>query len=177
MTQAAVSHQIKGLEAQLGIRLFRRLNRRLLLTDAGQGYLPALTEAFDRIAEATRRLAMGGESGALRVSTLPSFAAKWLLPRLSRFRRRHPEIDVLVSATHGLADFRRDDVDLAIRFGRGTYPGLHSLLLMADEVFVVCSPKLLEDGPPLREPADLRHFTLLHDSTTEGERQHWRAWI
>ncbi len=177
VTQAAISHQIKGLETQLGVQLFRRLNRRLLLSDAGQGYLPALTEAFDRVAEATARLSAAGGAGSLRVSALPSMAAKWLLPRLSRFRARHPDIDVLVSASHALADFQRDDVDLAIRYGQGRYPGLHAVPLMDDEVFVVCCPKLLEMDPPLHDPHDLRHHTLLHDSTTEGERQHWRIWL
>jgi LysR family glycine cleavage system transcriptional activator len=177
VTQAAISHQVKALEEQLGLQLFRRLNRRLLLTDPGQAYLSALTGAFDAIAEATERLAAAHSGGSLRVSTLPSMAAKWLLPRLSRFRERHPDIDVLVSATHGLADFRRDDVDLAIRYGKGDYPGLEAVFMMRDEIFVVCSPKLLEDGPPLHEPADLRRHTLLHDSTTEGERQHWGLWL
>ena len=118
-----------------------------------------------------------GGGGSLRVSTLPSFAAKWLLPRLSRFRARHPEIDVLVSATHGLSDFRRDDLHLAIRYGQGRYPELDVVPLMDDEIFVVCSPKILEDGPPLAAPADLDRHTLLHDSTTEGERQNWRNWL
>ncbi|MEE8535661.1 MAG: transcriptional regulator GcvA [Kiloniellales bacterium] len=177
VTQAAVSHQIKGLEEQLGLPLFRRLNRRLLLTDAGQAYLPALSEAFDRIAEATDRLSAGRGGGALKVSALPSTAAKWLLPRLSRFRDRHPEIDVLVSASHALVDFRRDDVDLAIRYGRGVYPGLECLPLMPDEIFPVCSPGLLADGPPLKGPEDLFRHTLLHDQTTEGEVQNWRNWF
>jgi LysR family glycine cleavage system transcriptional activator len=139
VTQAAISHQVKSLEEQLGLPLFRRLNRRLLLTDAGQTYVSSLTltdagqtyvssltEAFDGIAEATERTT-AQRGGSLRVSTLPSMAAKWLLPRLSRFRARHPEIDVYVSASHGLADFRRDDLHLAIRYGKGNYPGLEAV--------------------------------------------------
>jgi LysR family glycine cleavage system transcriptional activator len=177
VTQAAVSHQIKGLEEQLGLPLFRRLNRRLLLSDAGQAYLPALSEAFDGIAEATGRLSAERRGGAVKVSALPSTAAKWLLPRLSRFREQHPDIDVLVSAAHALVDFRRDDVDLAIRYGRGVYPGLECLPLMPDEVFPVCSPALLAHGPPLRRAEDLAHHTLLHDQTTEGEIQNWRNWF
>lgn len=177
VTQAAISHQVKTLEEQLGLQLFRRLNRRLLLTDHGQAYLSTLTSVFDEIDAATERLTVAHGGGSLRVSVLPSMAARWLLPRLSRFRERHPDIDVLVSAAHTLADFRRDDVDLAIRYGKGVYPGLEAVFLMRDEIFVVCSPKLLEEGPPLREPADLKHHTLLHDSTTEGERQHWGRWM
>jgi LysR family glycine cleavage system transcriptional activator len=177
VTQAAISHQVKLLEAQLGLPLFRRLNRRLLLSDAGQTYVSSLTQAFDEIAEATKRATADSGGGSLRVSALPSMAAKWLLPRLSRFRARHPEIDVLVAATHDLSDFRREDLHLAIRFGSGHYPELEVVPLMDDEIFVVCSPKLLADGPPLATPADLKHHTLLHDSTTEGERQSWRNWL
>jgi LysR family glycine cleavage system transcriptional activator len=177
VTQAAISHQVKSLEEQLGLRLFRRLNRRLLLTDAGQTYVSGLTVAFDGIAEATERATAERSGGNLRISTLPSLAAKWLLPRLSRFRARHPEIDVLVSASHGLADFRRDDLHLAIRYGKGNYPGLETVPLMDDEIFVVCSPKLLDDGPPLRTPADLRHHTLLHDTSVEADRRDWRVWL
>jgi len=119
VTQAAVSHQIKALEAALGLQLFRRFNRRLMLTDAGQAYLPPLRDALDQIAAATARLKSMEETGSLTVSVLPSFAAKWLLPRLSCFRERHPELDVLVSASHSLVDFGYDEVDLAIRYGLG----------------------------------------------------------
>ena len=177
VTQAAISHQVKSLEEQLGLPLFRRLNRRLLLTDAGQTYVSSLTEAFDGIAEATERATAQSGGGSLRISTLPSMAAKWLLPRLARFRTRHPEIDVFVSASHGLADFRRDDLHLAIRYGKGTYPGLEAVLLMDDDIFVVCSPQLLAAGPPLSTPADLRHHTLLHDTSVEAGRRDWRNWL
>jgi LysR family transcriptional regulator, glycine cleavage system transcriptional activator len=177
VTQAAISHQVKTLEEQLGLPLFRRLNRRLLLTDAGQVYASDLTRTFDGIAEATERIASARSGGSLRISTLPSMAAKWLLPRLSRFRARYPEVDVLVSASHGLVDFRRDDVHLAVRYGKGNYPGLETVLLMDDEIFVVCSPQVLASGPPLRDPEDLKHHTLLHDSSLEAGRRDWRAWL
>jgi LysR family glycine cleavage system transcriptional activator len=174
VTQAAISHQIKALEAALGLQLFRRFNRRLMLTDAGQAYLPPLREALDGIAAATERLRAAEETGSLKVSVLPSFAAKWLLPRLSRFRERHPEIDVLVSANNALVEFARDDVDIAIRYGFGRYPGLEVKFLMGDRIFPVCSPKLLATGPPLREPSDLRHHTLLHEATGS---ESWRIWL
>ena len=177
VTQAAISHQVKTLEEQLALPLFRRLNRRLLLTDAGQTYVSSLTEAFDGIAEATERATAQRGGGSLRISTLPSMAAKWLLPRLSRFRARHPEIDVFVSASHGLADFRRDDLHLAIRYGKGNYPGLEAVHLMDDEIFVVCSPQLMASGPPLSNPADLRRHTLLHDISVEADRRDWRVWL
>ena len=177
VTQAAVSHQVKALETQLGLQLFRRLNRRLLLTDTGQAYLPSLTAAFDQIADTTDRLANAPARESLRVSVLPSTAAKWLLPRLTRFNARHPDIDVLVSSNHALVDFRRDDVDLAVRFGQGHYPGLVTVPLMQEQVFPVCSPKLLTDGPPLREPRDLAHHTLLHSEHFEGDIEQWSVWL
>lgn len=177
VTQAAVSHQVKALEETLGIALFRRFNRRLMLTDAGQAYLPPLREALDQIALATERLKTVEDSGALKVSVLPSFAAKWLLPRLSRFRARHPEIDVLVSAKDALVDFARDEADIAIRFGWGRYPGLTTHDFMGDVVFPVCSPEILKSGPPLEKPADLKQHTLLHDPTTVTDAIDWRGWL
>ena len=109
MTQAAVSHQVKALEEHLNIRLFRRFNRRLMLTDAGQSYLPALRDALDSIAMATQKLHRVEAVGGLKVSVMPSFAAKWLLPRLSKFRAAYPEIDIMISASEKLVDFERDE--------------------------------------------------------------------
>jgi len=178
VTQAAVSHQIKALEAALDVQLFRRFNRRLMLTDAGQAYLPPLREALDGIAAATDRLRAVERTGPLKVSVLPSFGAKWLLPRLFGFRERHPEIDVLVAASDKLVDFARDDVDIGIRYGQGRYPGLRVDLLMRDEIFPVCSPRLLEGAHPLRRPADLKHHTLLHDQVAGTEDDpDWRLWL
>jgi LysR family glycine cleavage system transcriptional activator len=178
VTQAAVSHQIKALEAALDVQLFRRFNRRLMLTDAGQAYLPPLREALDGIAAATERLRAAEHTGPLKISVLSSFGAKWLLPRLFGFRERHPEIDVLVSASDKLVDFAHDDVDIGIRYGQGRYPGLRVDLLMRDEIFPVCSPRLLEGAHPLRRPADLEHHTLLHDQVAgTQEDPDWRIWL
>ena len=179
VTQAAISHQVKALEDVLGIQLFRRLNRRLMLSDAGQGYLPPLRDALDAIAAATMRLQANEDSGTLKVSVLQSFAAKWLLPRLVRFRERHPEIDVVVSATDRLTDFGRDEADMAIRYGPGRNPAhLRSDLLMTDAAYPVCSPKLLEGRHPLRQASDLRHHALLHDSVSRtDDNPDWRLWL
>ena len=177
VTQAAVSHQIKALEEALGVQLFRRLNRRLMLTDAGQLYLPALSEAFDKIDAATGRLRADEDAGSLTVSVANSLAAKWLLPRLPRFRARHPDIEVEVSAADKMVDFGRDRVEMGIRYGLGNYPGLKVDLLMEDTVFPVCSPKLLDGRPPLRQPEDLRHHRLLHDDIGIGEMPNWRSWL
>jgi LysR family glycine cleavage system transcriptional activator len=179
VTQAAISHQVKALEETLAVQLFRRLNRRLILTDAGQGYLPPLREALDSIAAATRRLRAHDQAGPLRVSVLNSFAAKWLLPRLSRFRDRHPEIDVVVAASGTLTDFGQEDVDMGIRYGLGRYPdNLRIDLLMRDSVYPVCSPNLLEGPHPLLVPEDLRHHTLLHDTVSgSDDSPDWRFWL
>ena len=178
VTQAAISHQVKTLEEHLGLSLFRRLNRRLVLTEAGQIYLPVLREAFDAIAAGTQRLNQDQSSGPLHISVLPSFAAKWLLPRMSRFRERHPDIDVMVSANNKLIDFSEETIEMGIRYGLGGYPGLRTDLLLSDAVFPVCSPKLLHGPHPLKSPQDLRHHTLLHDEVSRhDESPDWRSWL
>lgn len=173
VTQAAISHQIKTLEDQLGVKLFRRAPRGLMLTESGQVYLPSVRDAFDRLAAATDRLQTREESGILTVSLLPSFAARWLVPRLRRFRNAHPDIDLRVAAEERLTDFERDGVDVAIRYGGGHYPGLYAKRILAESFFPVCSPSLIDGPLPLRAPADLRHHTLLHDDV----RMDWPMWL
>ncbi len=180
VTPAAVSHQIKALEEQLGVALFRRLTRALRLTEAGQAALPSLRDGFDKLAEGVARARAHETSGAVTVSVGPSFAAKWLVPRLDRFRMAHPDIEVRIDATDQLVDFERDNVDLSIRFGSGHYPGLEvEPLLIEETIFPVCSPALLEGPQPLREPTDLRHHTLLHlDWDLERvTAPSWRMWL
>jgi LysR family transcriptional regulator, glycine cleavage system transcriptional activator len=171
VTQAAVSHQIRALEERLGLKLFRRMGRRLLLTDVAQLYLPEVRAAFDRIGEATRRLRQAETGGVLTMSVLPSFATKWLLPRLPRFRQAHPDIDVRVSSDSAMVDFARDDYDLGIRAGRGRWPGLRAELILTEHLIVVLSPTLQAEKP-LREPDDIRHHTLLHDDPDDR----WLLW-
>jgi LysR family glycine cleavage system transcriptional activator len=173
VTQTAISHQIKALEERLGVRLFRRLPRGLLLTEEAQRYLPPVRDAFDRIAAATEQLAAGGAGGRLTVSVLPSFAAKWLVPRLGRFRATQPDLDLRISASSQLVDFARDDVDVAIRMGRGHYPGLRVDRLFGESMVPVCAPELLTGAHPLRRPEDLRHHVLLHDDDHTG----WQLWL
>ncbi|WP_448187294.1 transcriptional regulator GcvA [Azospirillum sp. sgz301742] len=160
VTQAAVSHQIKGLEEWLGLPLFRRVNRGLVLTDAGQAYLPPLREALDLMANATERLFRKDSTGTLTISTMPSFAAKWLVLRMGRFQAAHPELDVRLHTTSQMVDFAQQDVDVAIRFGSGNWPDLRIERLLNENIFPVCSPRLL---PALKGPADLKNHTLLHD--------------
>ncbi|MCW5772108.1 MAG: transcriptional regulator GcvA [Rhodospirillaceae bacterium] len=179
VTPGAVSQQIKQLEDHLGCQLFRRTNRHLLLTDEGQACLPGLIESFDRMHEALDAIAQVGRDGRLTVSVAPSLAAKWLVPRLDRFTALHPEIDVLVSASMQLTDFEAESVDCAIRYGAGRYPHLVVEKLMAESVVPVCSPALLEGKTALRKPADLEHFTLLHDDSPDQDAScpDWRMWL
>ncbi len=175
VTHSAVSHQIKALEDWLGIPLFRRVNRGLVLTESGQAFLKPVRDSFERLAEATRRLQVRERSGPLVVSVMPSFAAKWLVPHLKGFRQRHPEIDVRIQATSQLIDFGREDVDICIRYGRGVWPGLSAELLMQESLFPVASPRLLEGPIPLKTPQDLCHHTLLSDY--DGRVDFWQLWL
>src|SRR5271163_508980 len=152
VTQTAISHQIRRLEEELGIRLFIRQNRALELTPEASDYLPGVRAAFNDLRLATDRLLRKDDGHVLTVSTLASLAAKWLLPRLSAFQEAHPGIDVRITTSPGLVDFRRDNVDAAIRYGRGYWPGLRADWLMADELFPVCSPELLKGDKSLQSP-------------------------
>ncbi len=175
VTQTAISHQIRRLEAELGIRLFVRQNRSLTLTPEAREYLPGIRAAFNDLRLATDRLLRKDGDRVLTVSTLASFAAKWLLPRLSSFQQANPEIDVRITSSTSLVDFRRDDVDAAIRYGRGHWVGLRADWLTADELFPVCSTALLKGDKPLQCPKDLAHHTLLH--TSGGYDDDWRLWL
>lgn len=173
VTQTAISHQIKRLEDELGVRLFARQNRSLALTPQARDYLPLVRAAFDDLRLATERLVRKDGGKVLTVSTMASLAAKWLLPRLAAFQELHPEIDVRITTSNSLVDFAKEDVDAAIRYGRGHWPGVRAEWLMRDELFPVCSPALLKGRKPLRSPEDLAHHTLLHSSYDDD----WRLWL
>ncbi len=174
VTQTAISHQIKRLEEQLGQRLFIRRNRRLLLTEAAQELLPAVRTAFDGLNAAVEQLSRSDRSGSLTVSTVISFTTKWLVPRLAGFQAAYPEIDVRITASADLVDFSRDDVDMAIRYGHGDWPGLRVDRLICEDVFPVCSPSLMRGATPLRRPVDLAHHTLLHVTSYQED---WQVWL
>jgi LysR family glycine cleavage system transcriptional activator len=174
LTPSAISHQIKSLEEQVGTKLFERRGRNVGLTDAGGRYYPALRQAFDRMHEATEELKQSDRFGALTVNVLPTFAIRWLLPQLNEFQERHPEIEVRITTNVRNIDFLQTEADAAVRFGNGDWPGLESRLLMTEEIVPVCSPTLLEKGPGLKSPADLKHYSLLHDINRPDT---WRAWL
>jgi LysR family glycine cleavage system transcriptional activator len=173
VTSGAVSQQVKLLEDTLGLKLFNRERQRLLITEAGQAYLAVIREALDQIAAGTERLVQRQRSGVLTVSVSPDFAAKWLINRLSRFAEAHPQIDLRIAAEDQHSDFARQDVDLAVRHGDGTWPGLNVVQLCAERLFPVCSPKLIERLNQKPEPADLLKFPLLrlNDWST------WHRWF
>jgi LysR family glycine cleavage system transcriptional activator len=171
VTQGAVSHQVKALEQELGVKLFNRERHRLVITEAGREYLAVVRDALDRIALGTERLLQRQRSGALTISTSPDFAAKWLVHRLGRFAEAHPDIDLRVSATMHHVDFATEDVDIAVRHGDGNWAGLHVERLCSEQLFPVCSPKLVETG--LKQPRDVLKFPILH---LDG-RQDWSRWL
>lgn len=173
VTQGAVSHQVKALEEELGLRLFARERQRLLITDAGRSYLEVVRDAFDRLAVGTNQLLQRQTTGVLTVTTSPNFAAKWLVHRLGRFAETHPEIDLRISASLQHVDFAREDIDLAIRHGDGSWPGLHVTQLCSEKLFPVCSPALIRGRGNLRSPTDLRRQTLLH----VNDRRDWAKWL
>src|SRR5262247_2653293 len=131
VTQGAVSHQVKALEQELGVKLFNRERQRLVITESGRQYLAVVRDALDRIAVGTDRLVQRQTSGALTISTSPDFAAKWLVHRLGRFAEAHPDIDLRVSATMHHVDLAREQIDLAVRHGEGNWGGLDVLRLCA----------------------------------------------
>jgi LysR family glycine cleavage system transcriptional activator len=190
VTPAAISHQIKTLEDYLGVQLFRRLNRSLQLTEAGQAGLPCVREGFECLAKGVERITANEGAGILTVSVTPMFAAKWLVPRIHRFARAHPQIDLRIAASMAVIDSRRstalsvvefhkDNVDVAIRFGSGDYPGMHVERLFWPVVVPVCSPLLLDGAHPLNDPVDLRYHTLLHHDARflEDAWPSWETWL
>lgn len=171
VTHGAVSHQVRALEEELGVQLFTRNGKRLCLTDAGMRYAQQIRTALMVIADATREVRSSDRDRRLVVSMLSSFAARFITPRIGSFIERHPEIDVELQSTNSLTDFARDDVDLAIRFGSGTYPGLHVEPLFEEVFFPACAPTL-NGGKLPQTPADLVHYNLLR-----SDDELWRPWF
>src|SRR5258708_18079621 len=174
VTQAAISHQIKFLEELLGQPLFRRMTRRLMLTDAGQTLLPGIREGFETLTAAVGRLRAAGGSGTLTVSLMATLALRWLVPRLGRWQQAHPDIDVRLSTNSRLVDFTREDVDVGIRHGRGAWPGLRATKLFEPTYTPILNPVLLPPGVRITRPADLLHLPLLRENDEEVS---WKTWF
>jgi LysR family transcriptional regulator, glycine cleavage system transcriptional activator len=179
VTPAAISHQIKTLEEYLHMQLFRRSTRRLFLTEQGQLALGHFRDGFDRLAKGVDALRTRGERGVLTVSTSPSFAAKWLVPRLGAFAQQYPEIDLRLAANTALVDFDRDNVDAAIRFGRGVYDRLSTCRLFGESLTPMLSPKFVGRRKLVTSPADLARLPLLHDDSVRmtGRQPGWAEWF
>lgn len=175
VTPAAISQQIKQLETSLGVALFRR-SKVLAVSEAAAAVLPLLSEAFDQMEKAVDRLRGGNVGGPLVVSTPPTFAARWLVSRLEDFQTRHPDIEMRLLATRRTVDFALEDVDVAVRFGAGPFPGLHAEPLMQESIVPVAAPAVAET---IHEPADLLRCTLLHDESHDWDPAfpEWETWL
>jgi LysR family glycine cleavage system transcriptional activator len=178
VTPGAVSQQIQNLEDYVGAALFKRTPKGLLLTDAAQTALPALREAFDRLAVAASLLTAAVDGRRLTLTAPPSFAAKWLVPRLGAFEQLHPQVDVWLSAGIELVDLAAGEVDVAVRYGSGRYPGLEVRRLITETVIPVISPELLKETP-LDSPVDLKNHVLLHDGSPDLDDScpDWSMWL
>jgi len=177
VTPAAISQQIRSLEDFLGVDLFRRTNRSLVLTEAAQLSLLPLKEGFERLEEAVDIIAGSKSSTVLKVSVSPSFASKWLVPRLASYYERRPDAIVKISATMQVTDFKAEDTDVAIRYGRGNYEGLLSEELLRETLFPVCAPGLF-DGEAATPCAVLKHTLIHDDSSIEDESApNWTMWL
>lgn len=178
VTPAAISHQVKALEDQLGIVLFLRRARGLELTDAGRQLLPELSKGFSHMARGIGSLAAGGLAGPLRIGIVPTFAALWLVPRLNSFLDTYPEIELVIEAQWPTPDVTAGSIDMLLTYSLDDYPGMIATLLMRETVFPVCAPGLLNQAP-LRRFSDLKHHRLLHDIdiTDEEPSITWRRWL
>ncbi len=173
VTQAAISHQIKVIEDFLGAPLFQRHPRRLALTEQGKALLPDVTEAFDRVSAAVAGLGQEQYSSMISVRLGPSFAARWLSPRLKYFWLQYPEIDLCLFHTNAPTDFEREEIDIAVIYGKGDWPGLIADRLLTLDFFPVCSPAFMHNDKPLTDIDNLRYYTLLHDAGYEC----WQDWL
>lgn len=176
VTTGAVSQQIKQLETRLGFKLFRRLPRRLLLTEEGRRLAGVVEETYQAVGLEVKRLQSGVMSGVIRLRSVPSFLHKWLMPRLPRLQARFPDIELHVRAEDSNFSLREGDFDLALDLNNGQVPGLSITPLMAERIFPVCAPALLRGRPPLRQPKDLAWYPLLHDVTAWRGSHDYAEW-
>lgn len=179
VSAGAVAHQVKQLENWLGVALFQRLPRGVMLTPAGHQYAAALQPLLNGLAEVSEAVKRQGDERVVTVTSVPSLVARWLMPRLGRLRELHPQIDMRVLASLHPVDFLREGVDVAIRLGTGPYPGLLADMLMEEWFSAVCSPAFKEAAPDLRTPADLLRYPLLHDEMEMRipDEVSWARWL
>lgn len=171
VTASALSHQIKNLEEVLGVHLFHRSKSGLTLTPAGQLIHSDISDAFAKIRQSLSQLEEQKKRELLNISMLSTFAMRWFIPRLSDFQMKYPEIEVRISTSITQVDFEREDMDCAIRSGRGQWPGLHAEYLFAETFTPVCNPEL---AGSLKRPEDLARHTLLHARLRPDD---WHVWL
>jgi LysR family glycine cleavage system transcriptional activator len=183
LTQSAVSRQIQALEESLGLPLFERRHKALVLTEAGEAYYRSVAQTLDQLREATRRLRAARTGHVLTVTTTVSFAALWLVPRLARFRKEHPRVDVRITATHEVVDLEREGIDLAIRDVALNRVPPGAVFLVGEHLAAMCSPAYVKESRrmklPLERPQDLRQHVLLnlHDAARRWPWLSWAAWF
>jgi len=179
VTPAAVSQQVRSLERYLGLPLFRRLARGVVLTVEGDLYLREARHALDRLGAVTEQLVEKKVAGVLRVSAIPSLTTRWLIPRLTGFLERYPDVTLQLSEDVRPVDFGRDPFDVGIRYGPGDYVGLRADRIMGEALLLVAAPALVSGPPPLRRPADLRHCRLLHEAHGRANEPwlDWQPWL
>ncbi|WP_342665495.1 transcriptional regulator GcvA [Marinomonas ushuaiensis] len=174
VTPSAISHQIKGLESFLGLELFRRTKRKVILTEAGESYLKPIKAIFEQLEDATSELKSQQKSGSLRLAVAPAFLTRWLMPRMERFQSRYPDIQIEISSSIGLIDFSANDVDMAVYFGNGEWEGVDAYYLRPARLAPVCNPKLIKANQPINTPEDMSFYPLLHVSKRKDE---WHDWL
>ncbi|MBJ7538868.1 transcriptional regulator GcvA [Marinomonas sp. C1424] len=174
VTPSAISHQIKGLESFLGIELFRRTKRKVILTEAGEAYLKPIKSIFEQLDAATSELKSKQKVGSLRLAVAPAFLTRWLMPRMERFQDRYPDIQIEISSLTGLVDFAAGDIDMAVYFGSGDWEGVEAHYLRPARLAPVCNPRLIKPNQPINKPEDMSFYPLLHVTKRKDE---WHDWL
>jgi|TARA_R110001632_G_scaffold1368_3_gene5546 LysR family glycine cleavage system transcriptional activator len=174
VTPSAISHQIKGLESFLGLELFRRTKRKVILTEAGESYLKPIKSIFEQLENATSELKSQQKTGSLRLAVAPAFLTRWLMPRMQRFQDRYPDIQIEISSSTGLIDFSANDIDMAVYFGSGDWEDVETYYLRPARLAPVCNPKLIKADQPINTPEDMRFYPLLHVTKRKDE---WHDWL
>ncbi len=174
VTPSAISHQIKGLESFLGLELFRRTKRKVILTEAGETYLKPIKSIFEQLDNATSELKSKQKTGSLRLAVAPAFLTRWLMPRMERFQERYPDIQIEISSSGGLVDFSANDIDMAVYFGNGEWEGVEAHYLRPARLAPVCNPRLIKADQPINTPEDMRFYPLLHVTKRKDE---WHDWL
>ncbi|WP_036200499.1 transcriptional regulator GcvA [Marinomonas profundimaris] len=174
VTPSAISHQIKGLESFLGLELFRRTKRKVILTEAGESYLKPIKSIFEQLEDATSELKSKQKSGSLRLAVAPAFLTRWLMPRMQSFQDRYPDIQIEISSSTGLIDFSANDIDMAVYFGNGDWEDVEAYYLRPARLAPVCNPKLIKADQPINTPEDMRFYPLLHVTKRKDE---WHDWL